>query len=93
MTVLYIYGYIYLYIATNFINANQLRSTGIPLKKIISFSQIDATVTLYSGRYADLAMETYKEFPKRLFINEDMIERFPGSKKLGMAIDLSVTSS
>lgn len=78
------------YIATNFMNANQLKSIGIPLEKIILFSQIDETATLYSGRYSGLALQTYKEFPKRLFINEDVVKRFPGSKKIDMAIDLSI---
>lgn len=77
------------FIATNFINANQLKSFGIPLEKIILFSQIDETDGLYSGKYSDLAMETYKSFPKRLFINDEVVKRFPGSKKIAMAIDLS----
>ena len=78
------------YIATNFINANQLKSFGIPLEKIILFSQIDETDGLYSGKYSDLATETYKSFPRRLFINDEVIKRFPGSKKIAMAIDLSL---
>ena len=80
----------YMFIATNFINANQLKSLDIPLEKIILFSQIDETASLYSGKYSNFALETYKKFPKRLFINEDMVKRFPGSKKINMAIDLSV---
>lgn len=79
----------HIYIATNFINAIQLKSIGIQLENIILFSQIDETDSRYSGRYSDLAIDTYKEFPKRLFINEDLLRRFPGSKKIGMAIDLS----
>ena len=79
-----------IYIATNFINANQLKLIGIPLEKIILFSQVDETDSLYSGKYADLALETYTVFPKRLFINKDVIKRFPGSKKVAMAIDLSL---
>lgn len=78
------------YIATNFINANQLKSFGIPLEKIILFSQIDETDRIYSGKYSDLATETYKSFPNRLFINDDVVKRFPGSKKIAMAIDLSI---
>ena len=79
-----------IYIATNFINANQLKSFDIPLEKIILFSQIDETDRLYSGKYSDLAMETYKSFTKRLFINDEVVKRFPGSKKIAMAIDLSL---
>lgn len=79
-----------IYIATNFINANQLKLIGIPLGKIILFSQIDETNSLYSGKYSDLALETYKSFSKRLFINQDVINRFPGSQKINMAIDLSL---
>ena len=79
-----------IYIATNFINANQLKLIGIPLEKIILFSQIDETDSLYSGKYSELALETYKSFSKRLFINQDVVKRFPGSKKIGMAIDLSL---
>lgn len=80
----------YMFIATNFINANQLKSLDIPLEKIILFSQIDETASLYSGKYSNFALEAYKKFPKRLFINEDVVKRFPGSKKINMAIDLSV---
>jgi glycosyltransferase involved in cell wall biosynthesis len=79
-----------IYIATNFINANQLKLIGIPLEKIILFSQIDETDSIYSGKYSGLALEIYKTFSKRLFINQDVVERFPGSKKIGMGIDLSL---
>ena len=81
------------YVATNFINANQLQSLEIPLEKIILFSQIDETDSLYSGKYSNLALETYKTFPNRLFINESVAGRFPGSKKIPMAIDLSLYKS
>lgn len=79
-----------MYIATNFISANQLVSIGIQRERIILFSQIDETDSLYSGKYADLALKTYENFSKRIFINEDVVKRFPGTKKIGMAIDLSL---
>ena len=42
------------YIATNFINANQLKSFGIPLEKIILFSQIDEIAGYEVHMYTDL---------------------------------------
>ena len=77
------------YIATNFINAAQLKSIGIPLEKIVLFSQIDETNPIYSGRYSDFALKIYKLFPKKIFINNDIVKRFPDSKKIRVGIDLT----
>ena len=81
---------VYFFIATNFMNAVQLKSLGIPKNRIILFSQVDETNIVYSGSYSNMATEVYRSFPKKLFINDEVANRFPGTKKIGMAIDLSL---
>lgn len=78
------------FIATNFMNAVQLKSFGTSTDRIILFSQVDETNIVYSNSYSGMATEVYKSFPKKLFINREVTKRFPGTKKIGMAIDLSL---
>jgi glycosyltransferase involved in cell wall biosynthesis len=76
-------------IATNFVNGSEI--LGIETKAIkILFSQIDETDANYAGSYVNIAREVYSKFNFRLFLNEEMLKKFPNSLKTFVGIDHSI---
>ncbi len=76
-------------IATNFINGAEVINMRTKTTKIL-FSQIDESDQIYAGSYTRIAMEVYSKFRNRLFLNHEMLRKFPGSRITTVGINHSV---
>ena len=77
-------------IATNFVNASQILQLEIGSSRKFLFTQIDETDEVYSGNRSTDAKNIYDMFPNKIVLNDVMINKFPGSKKIMVGINRDI---